>query len=262
MSRATGRLTVLHLSDVHITRDGRLYDRVDSVDRLRAVADYVTRTGITPEAIVVTGDLIERGNGDAYDRVRDAFAELERSTGTPVLTVLGNHDDPSRAHVLRGHEHGHHRVALVEDLRFLLLDSSRGELGAEQLAWIRDVLREPHGIGTVVALHHPPLGSPMPVLARAGLRDAEAFLDAIAGTDVRTVLAGHFHHPMSATLRDIPVSVGPALSYHQVMDAGPDHVSGHDRAMFSLVHLLPGGVSATSIGLEHPDPLFTSPITR
>lgn len=262
MSRETGRLTVLHLSDVHTTRDGRLYDRVDGVARLRAVADYVTRTGMTPEAIVVTGDLIERGNGDAYDRVRTAFDELERETATPVLTVLGNHDDPSRAQVLRGHEDGHHRVVIVEDLRFLLLDSSRGELGAEQIAWIREALRAPHGAGTIVALHHPPIGSPMPVLARAGLRDADAFLDAIAGTDVRTVLAGHFHHPMSATLRDIPVSVGPALAYHQVMDAGPDHVSGHDRAMFSLVHLLPGGVSATSIGLEHPDPLFTSPIAR
>ena len=262
MSRATGRLTVLHLSDVHITRDGRLYDRVDGVARLRAVGEYVTRTGVTPEAIVVTGDLIERGNGDAYESVRDAFDELERATRTPVLTVLGNHDDADRARVLRGHEGGHHRVVLVDELRFLLLDSSRGELGAEQIAWIRRTLRAPHGEGTVVALHHPPLGSPMPVLARAGLRDAAAFLDAIAGSDVRTVLAGHFHHPMSATLRDIPVSVGPALSYHQVMDAGPDHVSGHDRAMFSLVHLLPGGISATSIGLEHPAPLFTSPISR
>ncbi|HJB62600.1 MAG TPA: phosphoesterase, partial [Candidatus Microbacterium pullistercoris] len=134
------------------------------------------------------------------------------------------------------------------------------DLGEEQIAWVRRALREPYGSGTVVALHHPPVASPMPTLARAGLRDADALLDALDGSDVRAVLAGHFHHPMSATLRGIPVSVGPSLAYHQVMDAGPDRVSGHDSAMFSLVHLLAGGVAATSVSLRSPDPLFTSQI--
>jgi len=79
---------------------------------------------------------------------------------------------------------------------------------------------------------------------------------------VRAVLSGHFHHPLAATVGRIPVFVGPSLAYHQVMDAGPDHVSGHDRAMFSLVHLLPGAVTSTSISLESPSPLFLSPVTR
>lgn len=258
MSRATGRLTILHVSDVHVTRTGRLYGRVDGAARLSAVADYVRQAAITPEAVVVTGDLVERGNGDAYGVVQDGLDELECAAGVPVLTVLGNHDDRVSARVLRGHEHGHTRVVTIDDLRFLLLDSSRGELGADQLAWVRDALREPYGSGTVVALHHPPLGSPMPSLARAGLRDAPALLDALQGSDARAVLAGHFHHAMSATLGGIAVSVGPSLAYHQVMDAGPDRVSGHDSAMFSLVHLVPGGVVSTSVSLESPNPLFTS----
>jgi len=260
MSRETGRLTVLHLSDVHVTRSGRLYGRVDGAARLAAVAQYVRDAGITPEAVVVTGDLIERGNADAYDIVRRGLDELERAAGCPVFTVLGNHDDADAARILRGHERGHARVALLDDLRLLLLDSSSGALGREQIAWARDALREPHGSGTIVALHHPPVASPMPTLARAGLRDGDDLLDALAGSDVRAVLAGHFHHPMSATLRGTPVSVGPSLAYHQVMDAGPDCVSGHDQAMFSLVHLVPGGVAATSVSLDSPDPLFTSRI--
>jgi Icc protein len=262
MSRATGRLTVLHLSDVHATRDGRLYDAVDGIERLRTVGAYVCQAGITPEAIVVTGDLIERGHADAYDAVGEALDELEYRTGVPVLTTIGNHDDPIAARRLRGHGRSHHRAVIVDDLRFLLLDSSSGELGAAQLTWLRDELQHPHGAGSVVALHHPPLGSPLPTLAKAGLRDADALLDALESSDVRAVLAGHFHHPLSATLRGVPVSVGPSLAYHQVMDAGPDRVSGHDWAMFSLVHLLPGGVTATSVNLQSPAPLFTAAITR
>ncbi|WP_110588093.1 metallophosphoesterase family protein [Microbacterium suaedae] len=260
MSHATGRLTVLHISDVHATGGDLLYERVDGARRLRAVGDYVRQTGITPEAVVVTGDLVQRGHGGAYGAVQEALDELENAAGVPVLTVIGNHDDPERARELRGHARGHCREVRVDDLRFLLLDSSTGELGSAQIAWVRDALRTPYGSGTVIALHHPPLGSPMPTLARAGLRDADALLEAAAGGDVRAILAGHFHHAIAATLGGIPVSVAPSLAYHQVMDAGPDRVSGHDSAMFSLVHLVPDGVSATSVSLESPAPLFTSPI--
>lgn len=261
MSRETGRLTVVHISDVHATRDGRLYDRVDGVARLRAVGEYIGSAGVTPEAIVVTGDLIQRGNPDAYPRLEAALDELEAAAGVPVLTVLGNHDDPDAARGMRRHASGHRRVVHAAGLRFALLDSSSGRLGPGQVAWLRDALREPYGSGTVVALHHPPLGSPLPTLARAGLADADDLIGALTGTDVLAVLAGHFHHPLSATLSGVPVSVGPALAYHQVMNAGPDLVAGHDRAMFSLVHLLPGGVSATSVSLENPAPLFTQPVS-
>lgn len=260
MSRETGRLTVLHISDVHATDGALLYDTVDGTQRLRSVGEYVQQAGVTPEAIVVTGDLVQRGNPGAYPAVRDAFRRLEDAVGVPVLTIVGNHDDTTAARILPGHENGHTRTVIVDGLRFVLLDSSTGELGAAQREWLADELARPHGDGTVVAVHHAPLGSPLPTLAKAGLRDADAFLDVIEGTDVRAVLAGHFHHPLAATVRGIPVFVGPSLAYHQVMDAGPDQVSGHDWAMFSLVHLLRTGVTATSVSLDSPDLLFTAPV--
>ncbi|WP_193597958.1 metallophosphoesterase family protein [Microbacterium sp. YJN-G] len=258
MSRETGRLTVLHISDVHATDGTLLYGTVDGFARLRAVSDYVRHAAITPEAVVITGDLAQRGHAAVYPALAEALMRLEDEIGVPVLTTLGNHDDPDAARILPGHAAGHHRVVLLDGLRIVLLDSASGELGPAQLAWLAAVISEPHGDGTIVALHHPPLGSPLPTLAKAGLRDAASLLGVIAGTDVRAVLCGHFHHPLTATLRGMPVFVGPSLAYHQVMDAGPDTVSGHDKAMFSLVHLLPQGVTATSVGLESPAPLFTS----
>lgn len=260
MSRESGRLTVLHISDVHATEDGLLYDAVDGIARLRAVGEYVNRAQITPEVVLVTGDLIQRGNAGAYGLVRDELAMLEQTVAAPVLSVIGNHDDPDAATILRGHEHGHHRSVIIDGLRVILLDSSSGELGATQRAWLAGELGRAHGEGTLIALHHPPLGSPLPTLAKAGLRDAEQFLDVIEGTDVRAVLAGHFHHPLAAHLRGIPVSVGPSLAYHQVMDARPDRISGHDRAMFSVMHLHADATTATSVALESPSPLFSSAI--
>lgn len=262
MSADTGRITLLHLSDVHATDGELLYGAVDGLERLERVGDYAVEAGITPEAVVVTGDLIQRGHAAAYRALARALERLEDRVGAPVLTALGNHDDPEAARLLPGHALGHDRVVELGPLRVVLLDSHDGALGAARLSWLADALATPHPSGTVVALHHPPLDSPLPTLARQRLRDSEALLDTLAGTDVRVILAGHFHHPLSAVVRGIPVSVGPSLAYHQVMNAGPDHVSGHDSALFSLVHLAPDSLAQTTISLRTPEPLFTSVARR
>lgn len=275
------RTTVLHLSDVHATTGAPLYGTIDGIRRMHAASDYARAARVIPDAIVISGDLIERGNEAAYPALRDALLELESAWGVPVLTVLGNHDDRSDARILPGHETREGwqadaaapRAVRVGGWRFLLLDSSTGALGAEQLAWLEAELAGPvtasasasaptptgtsTPTGTVIVMHHPPLGSPLPMLARAGLRDAPDFLDIVEGTDVRTILSGHFHHPLSAITRGVHVSVGPALAYHQVMDAAPGTVSGFDRSMFSLVHLTADAVSASSVAVEAPASLFT-----
>lgn len=260
MSRATGRFTVLHLSDVHATETGELYGAVDGLERLTRVGDYARSVGITPEVVIVTGDLVQRGNAGAYPLFEAACAELSEAVNAPVLTVLGNHDDPAAASALPGHQDGHTGVSTVEGFRIVRLDSHRGVLGAAQLNWLRDVLSEPAEHGTVVALHHAPLESPMPALSKQGLGDAAALIEVLEGSDTRAVLAGHFHHALTATAAGIPVFVGPSLAYHQVMDAGPDRVAGHDAPAFSLVQFTELGVSAATVGLHSPELLFSQPL--
>lgn len=259
MSAETGKLTILHLSDVHATEDGLLYDSVDSLRRLDQVADYALAAGITPEAVVVTGDLAQRGHPGAYPALAEAFTRLGERVGAPVLTVLGNHDDPVAARILPGHEDSHVRVVELEHLRLILLDSHTGGITAQQRELVADTLRTRYGLGTVIALHHAPLGSPMPVLAKQGLRDPDSLMSLLEGSDTRLILAGHFHHALSATVSGIPVSVGPSLAYHQVMNAGPATVSGFDSPMFSLIHLTESSYSTAAIGLHSPEPLFSAP---
>lgn len=260
MSAETGRLTIVHVSDVHATHGGPLFDRIDAVARVDALGDYLLDASVTPEAIVVTGDIVHRGHPSAYPRIAEALDRLGARLDAPVLTTLGNHDDAEASKALTGHERSHEAVATIGGLRIVTLDSSTGSLGTAQLDRLATTLAEPAELGTVLALHHPPVQSPLPSLARQGLADADALLDAIASSDVRIVLAGHFHHPLVAHVRGIVVSVAPALSYHQVMSAGPEHVAGHDTPMFSLLHVTPDGVSTAAIGLDEPAPIFTQPV--
>lgn len=252
----------MHISDVHASANDLLYGVIDGSARLDVVGDYLRSAGVTPEAIVISGDLIQRGYPEAYPDVNAAVARLELAVGAPVLTIIGNHDDPVAARALRGHENGHYRVEYASGIRFILLDSSTGELGAQQLEWVATQLDQPYGVGSIVVLHHPPLASPLPTLAKAGLRDAEQLLEIVQDSDVRGILAGHFHHSLAATVRGVPVLVGPSLAYHQIMNAGPTTVSGHDEAMFSLVHLHPDSLVATSVSLQTPHPIFTASIKK
>ncbi|WP_206446420.1 metallophosphoesterase family protein [Agrococcus sp. KRD186] len=264
MSAASGRLTILHLSDVHATDGALLYDPVDGIERLEQVGRYAIDAGVTPEAIVVTGDLIERGNEAAYPALAVAFDRLSAALGAPVLAVPGNHDTAAvdallgraGAAVAPGSLTAD-RVVHVGQLRFALLDSADGGLHPQQLDWLREQLAEPFGIGTVVTLHHPPLPSPLPSLAKQSLVQGEALMQLLSDTDARLVLAGHFHHPMWAVQAGVPISVGPSLVYQQVMDAVPGTVAGDGEAMFSLVHVTPSTVSASSVRLASPAPLFT-----
>lgn len=251
-------VTLLHLSDVHASVDGALYGGIDGLARLRAASAYARSAGMSPDAILITGDLVERGHAAAYPAVQAALDALEEEWSVPVLVTLGNHDNAASANAVSPVDLSVPRRVDVAGVRVLLLDSSRAELGAGQLAWLRAELSEPVGAGTVIALHHPPFGSTLPALARGGLRDADPFLDAVAGSDVRAVLCGHFHHPMVATIGDVSVSVGPSLAYHQVMDAAPGTVAGHDRSMFSLVRVDAATVTHTSVTVEEPVRVFTS----
>lgn len=267
MSAASGRRTILHLSDVHATHAGLLYGTVDGIARLDQVGRYAIEAGVTPEAIVVTGDLIERGHVDAYPALGAAFDRLSATLSAPVLAVAGNHDTAAAAALLGGAgtalapgSLSADRIVHVGDVRFALLDSADASLHPQQLDRLRAALAEPFGIGTVVALHHPPLPSPLPSLAKQSLANGDALMELLAGTDARLVLAGHFHHPMWASQHGIPISVGPSLVYQQVMDALPGTVAGDGEAMFSLVHLTEATASASSVRLTSPAPLFTKHI--
>lgn len=259
MSVDTGRLTILHISDVHATDGELLYGEIDGIDRLRHVGEYARDAGVTPEAVIVTGDLAQRGHAGVYPELAGALNDLERVLDAPVLTVIGNHDDPAASLVLPGHGEGHVRSVDLGEFRVILLDSHTGSLGGAQLEWLDAELTETHCGGTVIALHHAPVVSPLPALEKTGLRDSEQLERALRGSDVRAILAGHYHHSMTADVAGIPVLVAPALSYQQIMNAGPENVAGHDHAMFSLVRLTASGVQQSPVMLHTEPALFTIP---
>ena len=242
------RRTLLHLSDTHLLAGNRpLAGRFDTAENLARTLEAVERMRVRPDAIVFTGDLTDLGEPGAYGALRAAVEPFAERVGAPVVWVAGNHDErPALRAGLLDEEPSEEPVTGVWDLgglRLIALDSTvpgwhHGDLDESQLAWLADVLMQPAPLGTLVALHHPPLPSHIPLFDILELRNQSALADVIAGSDVRGFLAGHLHYSTSGTFAGVPVSVAAATCYTMNLARPAAEVNGMDAGQsFHLVHV-------------------------
>jgi Icc protein len=244
---------LLHLSDTHLLAgDGLLYERVDSQRHLRELFEQIEASEGRPEAIIFTGDLADRGEPEAYDRLREIVEPVAERLGAEVIWVMGNHDERAafRSHLLGelGTTRPVDRVYDVNGLRVITLDSTVpghhfGEIVPEQLDWLAEELSVTAPHGTILAMHHPPLPSVLDLAVLVELRDQSALAEVLFGSDVRSILAGHLHYSSTGTFAGIPVSVASATCYTQDLAVPIGGTRGREAARaFNLVHVYDGTI--------------------
>ena len=265
---------LLHLSDTHLLGGGsRLYNAVDAEAHLQQLLDELEISEGRPEALIFTGDLADRGEPDAYDRLRRMVEPVAARLGAQVIWVMGNHDnrgafreqlfaEPASARPVD-------RVYDVNGLRVITLDSSvpgfhHGEITSAQLDWLAEELSVPAPHGTILAMHHPPLPSVLDLAVVVELRDQAGLAEVLWGSDVRSIIAGHLHYSSSGTFAGIPVSVASATCYTQDLNVPSGGTRGRDGARaFNVMHVYENTVlhSVVPVGqyapLEHVDALET-----
>lgn len=239
---------LIHVSDPHfLAGDARLGGRYDVEASFARTLEAIRTVHPNPSAIVVTGDLADLGEPDAYARLRAAVQPVAEELDTTVVWVAGNHDErPALRAGLLDLAPTQEPVTGVWDLdglRLIALDTSvpgwhHGDLDPEQLAWLADELRRPAGHGTVLAMHHPPLPSHLPLFDILELRHQDELADIVRGSDVRAILAGHLHYSAHGTFAGVPVSVSSATCYTMDVARPAVEVNGRDAAQaFQLVHV-------------------------
>lgn len=259
---------LLHLSDTHLRGgDSRLFDRVDSHARLTRALEVIEASRIDPDAIVFTGDLADLGERAAYAAIRTLVEPFAARLDAPVLWVMGNHDDRAgfRSHLL-GEAAADpacpvDRVDELDGLRVITLDTTvpgahHGELADAQLEWLARRLATPAPLGTILAMHHPPVPSVLPLAQSVELRDQSRLAAVLRGTDVRAIIAGHLHYSTFATFAGIPVSVASATCYTQDLTVPIGGTRPHDgAAAFNLIHVYDDSIVHSVVPVDAPRPL-------
>jgi Icc protein len=270
--------TVAHLSDTHFlganssgadsSGGGRtLYGAIDTHLNLRRALEQLERSELRPAAIVFTGDLTDLAEEDAYRSLRQIVQPVAARLGSTVIWVMGNHDerqrfathlydDPATADAAPRPQD---RVHDIDGLRIIALDSTvpgyhHGNITLQQLEWLARELATPAPHGTLLALHHPPIPTPIDLMALLELRGHARLAEVIRGTDVRGILAGHLHYASHSTFAGIPVSVAAATCYSMDLSAPAHSLSGVNSGQsFNLVQVYDDQVvhSVVPIG-DHP----------
>jgi 3',5'-cyclic AMP phosphodiesterase CpdA len=255
----------VQVSDLHVPAKGFLFDRVDACARVQATVEMMAAAGCHPDVLVLSGDLADRAEAEAYIRLRPVIDAALRRFGAKLLVTPGNHDDVGLLHThLLGREPARaplDEVVRVGGLRLIGVDSSvpdevHGELGDAQLVALADELAEPAADGTVLVVHHPPIWSTTPMSELVALREPERLAAVIRGTDVRLVLSGHTHRVSAGTLAGVPVWVSPATGSHADVLAR-NGFRGHAGGGFTRVDVLDDGeIVATFVPLTGRDEIL------
>ncbi len=262
------RRVIAHVSDTHLLRGGApLGGRADTAGALRQAVSQLERLGDRLDAIVVTGDVADLGEPDAYRCVRELVDPLAAASSARVVWVMGNHDvrGAFREGLLGepASDEPVNQVVDLDGLRVIALDTSvpgwhHGALDDASLEWLDRVLAEPAPEGTILAMHHAPLATPLALMDVLELRGQDALADVIRGRDIRLILGGHLHYPTNGEFAGIPVSVAGATAYTMDLSAPPRELVGVDGGRsFDLVHVYDGSHVTIVVPLG-PFPVVTS----
>lgn len=215
---------LVHMSDIHAARvksnpaprfpgDPLRNDLVGSLEILGRAVEHIN-TRLRPEMVVITGDLVDRGND--LESLKEVKTRLDRLT-CPYYPVIGDHDRRKiYEQVFPGKldysfEHG--------GWHFVSLDSSLQKLEEKTLKWLNDDLAANRGRPTVVMIHRPLVSNALSDFLAARLYNVKLTLENAEETkrllqkypDVRLVLSGHTHAAYEQKQDGIYYSIAPAL---------------------------------------------------
>jgi len=255
---------IAHISDTHLLGAGRpLYGVVAGEQNLKQAFEQLNRLGVKPEAIVITGDLADLGEPDAYARLRAIVEPAAASLGAQIVWVMGNHDErgPYNQGLFDGDDTDatQDRVYDVNGLRIISFDTTvpgyhHGEVTDAQLEWLAHELSTPAKHGTILALHHPPIPTPLLwAMEMLELHGQDRLAKVLEGSDVRAILGGHLHYSTHSTFAGIPVSVAAATCYTLALTARDRLLSGvNGNQAMNMVHVYENSIvhSIVPIGDE------------
>lgn len=246
---------ILQLSDTHLLGGGRWHrDQVDTTAALERVLSHAASLAHV-DAIVATGDLSDDGSVESYRTLRRMLEAVAAQWDCPVLATTGNHDDRPVFETVFGPADG---VTDVRGLRIVRLSTTvagrgYGALSGAQLDSLAEQLREPSRRGSMLALHHPPVPARTALLAALELLEPQSLWDRVTGTDLHTVVAGHFHHALVTTVGQVTVAVAPAVANSTDVTAPSDRERAVRGSGYAVIDIAANGI-ATVLPVRVPAP--------
>ena len=225
-------MKVIHVTDTHLVAAGEKLQGLDPLERLRLCFKDITTHHSDADLCVLTGDLSDCGQTEAYILLKNLLAVLPMNTSL----LLGNHDHRQRfCDVFIDSPRDSHGFVqwsqTTSEGVLLFLDTN--ELGTDEGVyckqrheWLRGQLAKYNDKPVYLFMHHPPFDIGIPDMDALRLRDCETFAQTLAShSNIRHLFFGHVHRPISGQWQGISFSALHGTN-HQVpllLNKDPDN---------------------------------------
>jgi 3',5'-cyclic-AMP phosphodiesterase len=224
-------MLIAQITDTHIKPEGVLaYRRVDTAAFLARAVDHILHLDPRPDAVLATGDLVDAGSVEEYERLHRLLAPLPM----PVYLIPGNHDDRDvMRQVFVDHDYLP-RAGFIQytvdggPVRMLALDTlvpgaSGGLMDTERIAWLDARLAEAPTRPTLIFMHHPPFKTGIAYMDTIGLDGADALATVVRRhPQVERVVCGHLHRTIQARWAGTVATTAPSTAHQVALDVRED----------------------------------------
>ncbi len=229
--------TIAQITDLHVGRAINFPSgEVKLFDQLVKTVKHINNSDHSIDLVAVTGDLVNHGHLDDYNKVKRELDKLK----CPYIIVVGNHD---QRQTLRQIFHEHNYLSgngefiqyTIEDkpVRIIALDTLEpgthyGLICEKRLNWLDEKLQEQPGKPTLILMHHPPFETGMPYPDNLGMRGKKEFGALIArNNQIVAIASGHTHRDSVIGWKGTVVYITPSsafsysLEFNEVDDLDP-----------------------------------------
>ena len=240
----------IQFTDLHFVPRGKTLHGLDPYKRLEACIDDINRHHGDAEMCVITGDLAQSGQLDAYRDLRTCLSRLN----LPVHLMVGNHD--RREQMLEVFTdvpvdaNGFVQTAFDASAgRFLLLDTVEhgkgwGSYCERRCEWLNQALVASQNQPVYLFMHHPPFHVGLNCVDRIGLgADGDHIGEILSSHDnIRHLFFGHVHRPISGSWRGIPYSTLRGINHQVPFDFESVEVvpKSHEPPAYAVIFLEEG----------------------
>ncbi len=203
----------VHLSDLHLSLQTN-FERMAGL--LGHIAGAIPNLRQRPDFVVVSGDLIDRGDAESYKALRP----LIEAFPVPVVLALGNHDRREAFHLVfgqAGSDAPYDHDTVLAGVHVITLDTLvprhvAGALDEAQLGWLETALARHPDLPKLIVAHHPPRISetdlPWTCLDAESTARLATLLE---GQKVIAILSGHIHMNRMTLWRGVPLVTSSGL---------------------------------------------------
>ncbi len=239
-------MKIIHLTDTHLVAPGEtLYD-LDPQARLHAAVDSINTLHADAEFCIISGDLTDRGETEAYIVLQEALERLH----PPCHCIIGNHDSRQQVRELFPHIDEDRNGFLQYRINtpkgnFFMLDTVKtgthaGAYCVMRQSWLEEQLQLFSDVNAYLVSHHPPFNIGIPSMDRISIdkQDARALGDMLQRhKQVRHLFFGHVHRPVNGSWNGISFSTIRSTNHQVALDLETDDMipGCHEPPAYAVV---------------------------